>query len=258
MVKKIPLKKLSHNELTNLCMLVMMAIEAIVPVNTGVIAKLMGLVKEYYQKFVQAVNRSLKGGHAEILKEKDNRRDDAFRAIRDVVLGYSRCLNNIKRESALLLLAIFERNGWTLYIDSYLDESVELNKLIVDLSKKENTDAMKVLVITELFDDLKASQKDFEDAFYNKVSESVREDYAIITKTRPQLISNLSDLLERINSNAKFDDNAEEYKALINTINNIITETATAMKARITRENGDLPVDGQTPVKEQADNSKKE
>jgi hypothetical protein len=235
MIKKTSLRKLSHNELITLCLRIITAIEAVVAINTGVVAKALELLKGWYHKFVPVVNRSLKNELVELLKEKDNIRDDAFRTIRDVILGYSRCLNPVKKQMAVKLLKIFERHGWTLYLDGYQDESAELNLLISELEMPENLNAITTLNISDLFEDVKSSQKDFEDAFYNKANAAVKEDYSIITATRPQLITSLNNLLERIDSDSKFAEDAKTYKDLTNTINSILSETATIVKSRTTR-----------------------
>jgi hypothetical protein len=57
-----------------------------------------------------------------------------------------------------------------------------------------------------------------------------------MNQIRQELIKSLSGLLERIDSDAKYAPNADEYAALIATLNNIITETGTLLKARITRD----------------------
>jgi hypothetical protein len=243
MIKKISFRKLSHNELITLCLRLITAIEAVATINTGFVAKVLPILIEFNKKFVLAVNRSQKNAFTDILKAKDKRRDDAFRSIRDVVLGYARCLNDIKRTAAKRLLEIFKRNNWTLYIDGYQEESAELNQLISEMENKESQDSIKTLNINDLYDDIKSTQKDFEDAFYSKANETTKEDYAIITEIRPKLMSNLTDLLQRIGSDAKFADDGNGYKELLNTINNILTETDTIAKSRITRGNGndDLP-----------------
>jgi hypothetical protein len=238
MIKKISFRKLSHNELITLCLRLITAIEAIVAINTGIVAKALSFLKDWNQKFVMAVNRSQKNGYTDILKEKDKRRDDAFRAMRDVVLGNARSLDAAKRKAAKRLLEIFKRNNWTLYMDGYQDESAEINQLISELENPDSLAAIKTLNITDLYEDVKTSQKEFEDAFYSKANETTKEDFAIITEIRPKLMSSLADLLDRIGSDAKFADNGNGYKELVNTINNILTETDTIAKSRITRGNG--------------------
>jgi len=239
MIKKISFSKLTHNELLTLSSRIISAVEAVAAINTGVLATIMALLKAAYNKFLPLVNRSRKGAYKELLKEKDTNRDDAFRALRDVILGFSRRLNDAYRKSARLLLEIFTRNGWTMYQDGYQEESAELTKLINELEGKEAADAINSLQMMELFNELKTAQQDFEDAFQNKASDASREEYAAMSEIRLELIKNLSDLLDRIGSDAQYAPNASEYAALITTLNNIIAETATVLKARLTRSSND-------------------
>ena len=127
MIKKIAFSRLSHNELLTLSSRIIVAVEATVGINKGVIATILALLKKFYNKLLPLINRSHKSGYKDLLKQKDTDRDDAFRALRDVVLGFSRRLNEAYRNSARFLLEIFIRNGWTIYQDGYQDESAELN-----------------------------------------------------------------------------------------------------------------------------------
>ncbi len=237
MIKRIAFSRLTHNELLTLSSRIIAAIEAVASVNTGILATILGLLKTAYNKFLPLVNRNRKSSYRELLKEKDTNRDDAFRALRDVTLGYSRRLNDTFRISARRLLEIFTRNGWTIYLDGYQEESAELNQLISELEGKEAADAINTLQLADMFNELKTAQKEFEETFQNKASDVSKEEYAVMSEIRQEVIENLSGLLERIDSDAKYAPNADEYTTLIATLNNIITETGTVLKARITRGN---------------------
>ena len=252
MLKKIAYSKLTHNELLTLSSRIISAVEAVAAINTGVLATILSLLKAAYNKLVPLVNRDRKSGYKDLLKEKDTNRDDAFRALRDVILGFSRRLNEAYRKSARFLLEIFTRNGWTIYQDGYQDESAELNQLITELNGKEALKAINALQLADMFNELKAAQIDFEDTFQNKASDASKEEYAFIAGTRQELIKNLSDLLERIGSDAQYAPNASEFSALIATFNAIIAETATILKSRITRDNNEDKIpESEEPVKQQ-------
>ncbi len=235
MIKRIAFSRLTHNELLTLSNRIVLALEAAPGINTGVLATILALLKTAYEKFLRLVNRNKKSSYSDLLKEKDTNRDDAFRALRDVILGFSRRLNDAYRKSARFLLEIFTRNGWTIYQDGYQDESAELNQLISELEGKDAADAIAALQLIEMFNELKTSQQDFEDAYQNKASDESKEEHAVMGDVRQELIESLSGLLERIDSDAKYAPNADEYTVLIATLNNIITETGTILKARITR-----------------------
>ncbi len=258
MIKKIAYSKLTHNELLTLSSRIITAVEAVVAINTGVLATIIGLLKAAYNKFLPLVNRDRKSGYKDLLKEKDTNRDDAFRALRDVILGFSRRLNEAYRKSARFLLEIFTRNGWTIYQDGYQDESAELNQLIKELDSKEALNEINALQLLDMFNELKTAQNDFEDTFQNKASDVAKNEYAAMAETRQELIKNLSDLLERIGSDAQYAPNAGEYAVLIATINNIIGETATVLKARITRDNNDNIPESEQPsdITEEGENNK--
>jgi hypothetical protein len=135
-------------------------------------------------------------------------------------------------------MEIFIRNGWDLYADNYQDESAKLNHLFTELDGKEAQEALKGLNLIDWYDELKAAQKDFEDAFQTKVGDTSKEDFALIKEIRPELVKSLTDLMERVNSDSKYAKDNGNYKEIVNIINNIVSETNTLAKSRITRGNG--------------------
>jgi hypothetical protein len=241
MIKKISFSKLTHNELQTLCSRIIQAVESVAVINAGVVATILTMLKASYEKFLPLANRSHKSGFKDLLKEKNTHRGDAFRALRDVILGLSRRLHDIQRASARHLLEIFTRNGWTIYLNGYQDQSAELNGLIKELEGKEAMNSITVLQLVDMLNELKTSQKDFEDTYQTKVNGNSKEEFSAIDEIRPKLVKQLSDLLERIDSDAEYSKSSDDYTNLINTLNNIISETATVLKSRLTRDNGSLP-----------------
>jgi len=234
MIKKISFSKLNHDELQTFCSKTIQTVESVTEINTGVVATILSELKVSYNEYSTLVKPERKKGFKDLLKEKHLLRIDAFRALQDVVLGFSQRLQEVHRTSARFLLEIFTRRGWTIYEDVDPDESLEINQLIKELDGNEAMNSITLLQLMDMVNDLKTSHLDFEDTFNNKASNSSKQKFIAMVRIRPVLIKQLSDLLERINSDVKYAENSAEYSLLINKLNDIISATAKALKARIT------------------------
>jgi len=235
MIKKISFSGLKNNELNTLVNRIIKAIKPLPKVNAGVVAKIFALLIELNKQLTKTLNTSFKTEHSDILKLLDGKRDDAFRALRDALLASSRRLNDTYRLHAQVLLRIFRIHGWSLWTDNYQEESSKLNSLMLELEKDEAKAALAVLNLTEWFQELKKAQVDFEVAFQNKANDDFRSDFVAIQSIRPELIKNVNDLLDRINSDSKYSDEAEVYTELVSTLNNILEESSVVAKSRKTR-----------------------
>ena len=110
-----------------------------------------------------------------------------------------------------------------------------MNSLLLELEKEEAQASLAELNLTEWFQELKKAQADFEMAFQNKANDDSKKDFVALQTIRPEIIKNANELLEQINSNAKYNDEPEVYTELVKTINNILEETSTLAKSRKTR-----------------------
>ena len=119
--------------------------------------------------------------------------------------------------------------------ENYQAETSKLNSLFNDLDEEEGSVSLEVIGLTDWYGELKQAQANFEDAFQNKASNDLRKEYVTMQKICPDLIKKTNELLDQIDSFAKYDDTPEEYIELIQTLNSILDETALLAKKRITR-----------------------
>lgn len=235
MIKKVSLHRLNNNELNTLVSRIIMAINAANFINVGIVARIFALVVKFNGQFIKSLNTSFQSEHAEILRNLDELRDDAFRAIRDALLACSRRLNDNFRLHAQKLIKLFKTHGWALWRENYQSESSKMSSLIGELKGAGAQASLTELGLNDWLNELIKAQDDFEKAFQDKASDDIKKDFIALKEIRPELIKNTYELLDRINLDAKYGDDTEAIKPLIKTLNNIIDETTSLAKSRITR-----------------------
>lgn len=235
MLKRIAFYLLNNNELNTFAKRVITLIKKHVKINVGTIAKIIILLEAANEKLTNSLNTSFKTEHKNILKKLDKLRDNAFRALRDVIEGCARRLNDDFNLHANKLKAIFETHGWTLYDDPYAVESSKLNSLIKDLETADSQASLQILGYIAWFNELKEAQLNFEDAFQNKANDDSKKDFVASTEVRPNIIENLDELLVQVKTEAKYSETPENYKELVDSLNVIIEESVNPARARKTR-----------------------
>ncbi len=235
MIKRIAFYLLNNNELNTFAKRVVTLIKKHAKINVGTIAKIIILLETANEKLTNTLNTSFKTEHKDILKKLDKLRDNAFRALRDVIEGCTRRLNEDFNLHANKLKAIFETHGWTLYDDPYAVESSKLNSLIKDLETADSQASLQSLGYLDWFNELKGAQSNFEEAFQNKANDDSKKDFVATAEIRPEIIENLDELLRHIKTEAKHSENPEDYTEITNSINTIIEESFNPARARKTR-----------------------
>ena len=236
MIKRKPFYKLNNEELNTLVSRILKAIAPIESFKTGVIARIIALVIGLNQQLTKSLNAGMKSEYSGLLKSLDTLRDNAFKAIRDSILGASNRLNETFQLHAKKLKEIFKRHGWSLWRENYQAETSKLNSLFGDLDEEGAGASLAKIGLVDWYNELKDAQANFEDAFQNKASGDLRKLYVTMQEIRPDLIKITNELLDQIDSLAKYGDNPEEYTELVSTINSILSETALLAKTRNTRK----------------------
>ncbi|MCP4178684.1 MAG: hypothetical protein GY756_13045 [bacterium] len=236
MIKRIGLGNLTHDELSTFSTRIIKAVKETASVNIGIINKILLILITFCNDFIKALNKTNKSEHTKILKSLDKIRDDAFRALRDAIYACTWRLNESYRMHAKKLYEIIRLHGLTLYKENYQVQSAKSNSLIKDFDTPECQASLAALQLAEWYEEMKQSHGEFETAFYNKAYEKNREEFVALLEVRNNLTKNITELLNRIDSDAKYSDEAANYIDLVNTINNIVTETSTLSKSRRTRK----------------------
>ncbi len=236
MIKKTSLHQLNNDELNTLVKRLIALVQSFSEINIGIIAKILLLITKLNTQLTTSLNTSFKGEHSELLKKLDNKRDNAYRALRDFILACTRRLNDSCRMHAAKLITVIRTHGWSLWDENYQEESSKLNSLIADFEQTDKQTALSELRMTDWYTEMKGAQSEFEQAFLEKANDKTRENYITLAEIRPKLINTVNDLLERIDSDFEYSDTPELYTDLIFALNNTLEETSKLAKARITRQ----------------------
>jgi hypothetical protein len=166
------------------------------------------------------------------VKEADSTRDRLFMAFRYYVES---CYYREKTEwgnAPQLLIEVIRLLGWTLYSDSYGKETARLNQLFNEIdTNSELSEAITKIAATDLYNELKESQVNFESVFKsrneaNATLPNVKTEDAIVELRRLlQVLINYVDSMAMMNADVK-------YTSLCNEINELISPIRVAVNTR--------------------------
>lgn len=142
-------------------------------------------------KLTLAINRSKSESD---LEEKDEVRDNKYRALYYLLNGLLYHPTKKMKEAAQLLMKLFNNYGLSVVGESYATESSLLGSLLLDLAKPDYAGAITALSgCAELIADLQTAQTDFEQARMAYEAEKAKEgmvDNATIVKKEVLAILN--------------------------------------------------------------------
>ena len=115
--------------------------------------------------FILVFGKQTFSGLGQTVENADITRDALFSGMKTILLGYTKTTGHEFQQDAIDLFTIFENRGLGINLYSYADESTEMEKLIVDISKPENLLKLEHLHLTDLFGMMKTAQTDFESIY---------------------------------------------------------------------------------------------
>lgn len=107
------------------------------------------------------LNKQAYSGKGQKVAELDEARDKSYNAMKIYLKSYMGMPTLPNYEDAVALYDVFKQNNLNLDKKSYADQSVLLNKLIVDLDKTENKERLTRLNLAAAFAHLKTKQETF-------------------------------------------------------------------------------------------------
>lgn len=122
-------------------------------------------VKEEYAEYKKVYSKLTSSGMGKNVYSADEERDTLFVEIRHYLQGVAGLRRAPGKTDAVELLKVFEQYGSGMYRMSYSTESAQLNKLLMDLEKPENTTHIAALKLGSQLDELKEMQQSFEKMF---------------------------------------------------------------------------------------------
>lgn len=133
------------------------------------------------------------------LTDADKKRDDAYRALVNIVKAYTIFPEEEKADAALKLLHVIEKYGKGIDRLPYLQESGILANLLQDLSLAENAALLSLLHLDEWLAKLKEASAEFDNLFLNRESDNSTKlsgQVKVARRNMQELFQNLANLIQ--------------------------------------------------------------
>lgn len=200
------------------------------------------LLKTVLDRDLKALNKAITAvRHNDMVDDvadADGVRDDDFLTFRDTVMAQKRKKDPEIKAAYELIWAVIEKAGTRLHVLGYTEESGKLNALFEELDEPEKQSAMDTLNVMALYNELKASQKDFEDVFSSKLSADQAKNYPTLKDAKGRILPHLSTLYGVLEVLAEEQD--AYALASVSAFNGITATVMSTARARKTRgENGE-------------------
>ena len=210
--------------------------------------KLSGQVKDDVKDMTGSLGKDRTSAFTEKLAEMDAGRDSAFLALRDLAKASVNRSDAQVSAAAQVIINKIKNRGQTLYALGYSDETTALNMLFNDLDAPDVTAAIQTIGAESWYADLKNAQAAFENTYNDKVSSEAQEDYLRLREAFSKLGRHLSLMLDAAGLLQELGE-PENIDAVIEQINEVITDvmtTARAHKTRQTEEESEVPAEAET------------
>lgn len=169
--------------------------------------------------------------------EADALRDDDFLTFKNMVDVNKRKKDAEIQSAYRLIWAVIEKAGAKLYRLGYSEESGKLNALFEELDHADKQVAMEVLNVKSFYDDLKASQAEFETIFQAKLDKDLTLKYPTLRAAKAKVVPHLTTLMGVLELLA---EEADVYaQSRVPVFNAITASRMTTVKGRKTRNNNE-------------------
>lgn len=178
------------------------------------------------------------------ISEADAERDNALKALLNVVKAYTSFPEADKADAALTLQHVIEKYGKGIDRLPYLQESGVLNNLLQDLEIKENADAVGLLHLEDWVNKLKEATGRFDTLFADREADNSTKLSGKVKEARQSVQAEFEQLALLVNA-YEVVYGAEPYSALSGKINEAV-DYARQQAAR----RGPRSKSGENPVTE--------
>lgn len=118
-----------------------------------------------YNEYYAVVAKQTFSGKGQTVAQADKERDKAFSQLKAFLSGYSRVTSAPHHADAVALYNLFKIYGLHLDKLSYGEQTLQLGKLIEELSSTENQNRITNLSLQTAFNNLKTTHEDFKSSF---------------------------------------------------------------------------------------------
>jgi len=192
-------------------------------------------LKDAYRLLEEANTKVMASTYTLLLKELDEKRDQAYLSFRCYIEACAFSLDETKSKAARQIEFQIREVGWSLQSMSYLQQTVNLNNLIDILGKdRKMVQAMANIDAGPWFEPLKSVQTEFKNTEAQRNQEESIRSVATAKEAIPQIKDAFTKLTQMMEIMADIEQN-ERYKQLAGEINPIISDVMKKVRARQTR-----------------------
>ena len=209
------------------------------PVRAGLEVRLtkVGL---WTESLTQAINQTQASDFTPLLALADNRRDNAYRALKFCVLSAMYRESEAMRLAAETIESILKRHNTKLYELGYVAQTTEMDSITLDLDKV--TDEIATIGMTEIYEEMKEAMTNFSFLYDARQQAQAKNKMPLVSESKKELSRQMIQLLRQVS--IFYDDDPEAMKPLIDVYNEIITEVTAKARARQTRNKNNAPDNG--------------
>jgi hypothetical protein len=177
-----------------------------------------------------------KSPHTAILAQKDDRRDEVYKGLRNVVSAHLYHSQHEINSAAHQIFELIKTHGYSLYRYGYQKETAAINSLLNDLAKPNYTKMVELIGATAWVEGLAKAQKEFEECYTQRVAEEGKNIVEPSTEIRKAVIDNLEKLLMYIETQLFICEKPDQWGSLSANIQRVISDTNTIARNRRTRK----------------------
>ncbi|NJM15058.1 MAG: hypothetical protein HC896_06495 [Bacteroidales bacterium] len=196
--------------------------------------ELIALLTAKLEELSQAIGNTAGSKYTPLLEAEDQQRDEDYLLLRDLAGAYTHAREADRKQAANLLFDQLKQIGLTLYKEGYANESAKLSALFEKFDAPEHQNALALLNLAGVYNNLKESQNSFEQTIRQRIAEESAKEVPLVIAVKHDVRKLIVPLLMFVGTQAHLGKSpAVETNALLNQLAN---ETIVVLRARQTRE----------------------
>ncbi len=123
---------------------------------------LLAMLETEFSRYITVFGKSTFSGLGTTVEKADFKCDSVFLGIKTMLLGMIKLPAFDGQQNAVDLFTVFQNRGLDIHTYSYNDQTIEMDKLISELSTPVNLQKLESLHLTPYFESLKQAQNEFK------------------------------------------------------------------------------------------------
>ncbi len=185
------------------------------------------------EKLTRVIHAILANPHTQDLTNADGSRDTTFVGGRNVIEGFTHWEFDVaKKDAAIRLVEVINRNGWSLHAYGYSKQSSATNSLINELKKPELQADLATLGLLNWYAELIKSQENFESIFNLKAGTKNSKESVEKREAQIPVNEDIEKLITYLNSIIMFNTKDENWNKIFNDVEGIVKQMTSVARAR--------------------------